>query len=90
MKAGDVTLLENTRFHEGETKGNVALAKEIAAMGDIFVMDAFSAAHRDHASSAGIAEFLPAFAGVWPTHSSSPKVITSGLPSARKTLKTQP
>lgn len=64
MKAGDVTLLENTRFHAGETKGNVALAKDMAALGDVFIMDAFSAAHRDHASSAGIAEFLPAYAGL--------------------------
>jgi len=64
MKQGDVALLENTRFHAGETKGNVALAKDMAAMGDVFIMDAFSAAHRDHASSAGIAEFLPAYAGL--------------------------
>ncbi len=64
MDFGDVLLLENTRFYPGETKGNVALAKDMAAMGDLFVMDAFSAAHRDHASSAGIAEFLPAYAGL--------------------------
>jgi len=64
MKDGDVMLLENTRFHAGETKGNVALAKDMAALGDVFIMDAFSAAHRDHASSAGIAEFLPAYAGL--------------------------
>jgi phosphoglycerate kinase len=64
MKEGDIALLENTRFHPGETKGNVALAKDMAAMGDVFIMDAFSAAHRDHASSAGIAEFLPAYAGL--------------------------
>lgn len=64
MDEGDVVLLENTRFHAGETKGNVALAKDMAAMGDLFIMDAFSAAHRDHASSAGIAEFLPAYAGL--------------------------
>ncbi|WP_416877776.1 phosphoglycerate kinase [Litorimonas sp.] len=64
MEEGDVVLLENTRFYAGETKGNVALAKDMAAMGDLFIMDAFSAAHRDHASSAGIAEFLPAYAGL--------------------------
>lgn len=64
MNDGDVTLLENTRFHSGETKGSVALAKDMAALGDVFIMDAFSAAHRDHASSAGIAEFLPAYAGL--------------------------
>ncbi|WP_409433307.1 phosphoglycerate kinase [Litorimonas sp. RW-G-Af-16] len=59
-----VVLMENTRFHAGETKSDPALAKKFAALGDIFVMDAFSAAHRDHASSAGIAEFLPAYAGL--------------------------
>ncbi len=64
MKAGDVMLLENTRFHEGETKGDDALAKDFAQFGDIFIMDAFSAAHRNHASSAGIAKHLPAFAGL--------------------------
>lgn len=64
MQEGDILLMENTRFHAGETKGNVALAKDMAAMGDLFIMDAFSAAHRDHASSAGIAEFLPAYAGL--------------------------
>jgi phosphoglycerate kinase len=64
MEPGEVLLMENTRFHPGETKGNVALAKDMAAMGDLFIMDAFSAAHRDHASSAGIAEFLPAYAGL--------------------------
>ena len=64
MKAGDVMLLENTRFHAGETKGDDALAKDFAQFGDIFIMDAFSAAHRNHASSAGIAKHLPAFAGL--------------------------
>ena len=60
----DVTLIENTRFHPGESQGDPALAKQWAALGDLFVQDAFSAAHRDHASSAGLAEFLPAFAGL--------------------------
>jgi len=64
MQAGDVMLLENTRFHAGETKGDDALAKTFAEFGDIFIMDAFSAAHRDHVSSAGIAKHLPAFAGL--------------------------
>jgi len=64
MKAGDVMLLENTRFHAGETKGDDDLAKDFAAFGDIFIMDAFSAAHRNHASSAGIAKHLPAYAGL--------------------------
>ncbi len=64
MKAGDVMLLENTRFHAGETTSDDDLAKAFAQFGDIFIMDAFSAAHRDHASSAGIARHLPAFAGL--------------------------
>jgi len=59
-----VMLLENTRFHPGETKGDTELAKSFAELGDIFVQDAFSASHRNHASSAGIAEFLPAYAGL--------------------------
>lgn len=61
---GDVLLLENTRFHAGETTGDTDLAKEYAALGDIFVQDAFSAAHRNHVSSAVIAQFLPAYAGL--------------------------
>ncbi|MEP1231088.1 MAG: phosphoglycerate kinase [Litorimonas sp.] len=64
MKAGDVMLLENTRFHAGETVGDNELAKAFAEFGDIFIMDAFSAAHRNHASSAGVAKYLPAFAGL--------------------------
>lgn len=64
MDAGDVVLLENTRFHPGEAKNDEALAKDFAAFGDVFVMDAFSAAHRAHASSVGIAAQLPAYAGL--------------------------
>jgi len=64
MKAGDVMLFENTRFHAGESKSDDALAKNFAEFGDLFIMDAFSAAHRDHASSAGIARHLPAYAGL--------------------------
>lgn len=64
MEVGDVTLLENTRFHAGETKNDDALAKDFAEFGDLFVMDAFSAAHRAHASSVGIANHLPAYAGL--------------------------
>lgn len=60
----DVLLLENTRFHEGETKGDEALAKAYAALGDVYIQDAFSAAHRNHVSSAVIAKFLPAYAGL--------------------------
>ncbi len=59
-----ITLVENTRFHAGETKGDEDLARQWAALGDIYVQDAFSASHRDHVSSAGLAKFLPAFAGL--------------------------
>ena len=64
MEAGDVTLLENTRFHPGETKNDNELAKSFAEFGDVFVMDAFSAAHRAHASSVGVAKHLKAYAGL--------------------------
>ena len=60
---GDVVLLENTRFHAGEEKNDPALAAELAALGDIFVNDAFSAAHRAHASTEGIAKLMPKAAG---------------------------
>ncbi len=63
MKDGEVLLLENTRFHPGEESNDPALARQMAALGDIFVNDAFSAAHRAHASTTGIAALLPAFAG---------------------------
>jgi phosphoglycerate kinase len=60
---GDVVLLENTRFQPGEEKNDPALAAELAALGDVFVNDAFSAAHRAHASTEGIAKLLPKAAG---------------------------
>lgn len=60
---GEVVLLENTRFHAGEEKNEPALAAEMAALGDIYVNDAFSAAHRAHASTEGLARLLPAAAG---------------------------
>ncbi len=63
LKAGDVLLLENTRFHPGEEKNDPAFARALAALGDIYVNDGFSVAHRAHASTAGIANFLPAYAG---------------------------
>ncbi len=62
-RAGDVVLLENTRFHPGEEKNDPALAAEMAALGDVYVNDAFSAAHRAHASTEGIAKLLPKAAG---------------------------
>ncbi|TGD42996.1 phosphoglycerate kinase [Pseudotabrizicola sediminis] len=59
----DVVLLENTRFHPGEEKNDPAFAAELAALGDIFVNDAFSAAHRAHASTEALARLLPSAAG---------------------------
>jgi phosphoglycerate kinase len=63
MKEGDVLLLENTRFHAGEEKNDPAFAKALAANGDLYINDAFSAAHRAHASTEGVAHLLPSFAG---------------------------
>ncbi len=63
MKDGDVLLLENTRFHKGEEKNDPAFVEALAALGDIYVNDAFSAAHRAHASTEGLARKLPAYAG---------------------------
>ena len=63
MKDGDVVLLENTRFHPGEEKNEAEFVEQLAALGDIFVNDAFSAAHRAHASTEGLARRLPAHAG---------------------------
>jgi len=63
MKDGDVLLLENTRFHKGEEKNDPAFASELAKLGDVYVNDAFSAAHRAHASTEGVARLLPACAG---------------------------
>ena len=54
-----ILLLENLRFHQEETKGDVEFAKELASYGDVYVNDAFSAAHREHASTAVIARFFP-------------------------------
>ena len=63
MMPGDIALLENTRFYKGEEKNDPAFTEKLAANGDIFVNDAFSAAHRAHCSTEGLANFLPAFAG---------------------------
>ncbi|MFA5592327.1 MAG: phosphoglycerate kinase [Micavibrio sp.] len=64
MKDGDILLLENLRFHAGEEKNDPAFVAELAALGDIYVNDAFSAAHRAHASTEGLAHRLPAAAGL--------------------------
>ncbi|MGF7148574.1 phosphoglycerate kinase [Sphingomonas zeicaulis] len=63
LNPGDIAVLENTRFHTGEEKNDPALVEEMAKLGDLYVNDAFSAAHRAHASTEGLAGKLPAFAG---------------------------
>ncbi len=63
LKPGEIMLLENTRFEKGETKNDPALAKAMASMADIYVSDAFGAVHRAHASTAGVADYLPAVSG---------------------------
>jgi phosphoglycerate kinase len=63
LQPGDIALLENTRFFGGEEKNDPAVADRFAALGDMYVNDAFSAAHRAHASTEGLAHRLPAFAG---------------------------
>ena len=63
LRPGDIAMLENTRFWKGEEANDPELAKAIAANGDFYVNDAFSAAHRAHASTEGLAHVLPAFAG---------------------------
>lgn len=63
MDDGDILLLENTRFHKGEEKNDPDFTKALAANGDIYVNDAFSAAHRAHASTEGLAHLMPAHAG---------------------------
>jgi len=63
LQPGDVAVLENTRFFAGEEKNDPALVADIAKLGDLYVNDAFSAAHRAHASTEGLAHVLPAFAG---------------------------
>jgi len=63
LEPGQVLVLENTRFHAGEEENDPAMAKQLARLADIYVNDAFSTAHRAHASTTGIARFLPSFAG---------------------------
>ncbi len=63
LKNGEVLMLENVRFHKEETKNNPEFAKELASMAEIFVNDAFGTAHRAHASTAGLADYLPSVCG---------------------------
>ncbi len=63
MKAGEILLLENVRFHPEEEKNDPAFARQLAKLGEIYVNDAFSAAHRAHASTEGVAHLLPTYAG---------------------------
>ncbi len=64
MQDGEILLLENVRFYPGEEKNDQELAKSFAALADVYVNDAFGAAHRAHASTEGIAHHLPAVAGL--------------------------
>ena len=63
LQPGGVIMLENTRFHTDEEKNDLELAKKMAALGDVYVNDAFGSAHRAHSSTEGVAHFLPAVSG---------------------------
>ena len=63
LKPGDVLMLENVRFHKEEEKNDAAFAKQLASLGEVYVNDAFGSAHRAHASTEGVAKFLPAISG---------------------------
>lgn len=63
LKAGEVLLLENLRFHSGEEENDAEFSRQLAALGDLYINDAFGTAHRAHASTVGIADYLPAYAG---------------------------
>jgi phosphoglycerate kinase len=81
LKDGEVLLLENTRFHAGEEKNEAAFVQELAKLGDLYVNDAFSAAHRAHASTEGLARVLPAFAGR--TMQAELEALSKGLENPR-------
>lgn len=63
LKSGQIMLIENVRFEPGETKNDPEFAKKLASLGEIFVSDAFGSVHRAHASTTGVADYLPAYAG---------------------------
>jgi phosphoglycerate kinase len=84
LKDGDVLLLENTRFHPGEEKNDPAFVQELARLGDLYVNDAFSAAHRAHASTEGLARVLPAYAGR--TMQAEIDALTRGLEAPARPL----
>ena len=63
LKPGEVLMLENTRFHKEEEKNDLEFAKKLAALGEVYVNDAFGSAHRAHASTEGVARYLPAVSG---------------------------
>ena len=64
LQPGEVLMLENTRFHPGEEKNDLELAKQLSVLGEVYVNDAFGSAHRAHASTEGVARFLPAVSGL--------------------------
>jgi phosphoglycerate kinase len=81
LKDGEVLLLENTRFHAGEEKNDPAFVQGLAKLGDLYVNDAFSAAHRAHASTEGLARVLPAYAGR--TMQAELEALSKGLENPR-------
>lgn len=82
MNGGNILLLENTRFYGGEEANDPQFAKALAELGDIYVNDAFSAAHRAHASTEGVAHLLPAYAGR--TMEAELKALEAGLGEPRR------
>ena len=84
LSEGDVALLENTRFHAGEEKNDPAFVRDLAKLGDLYVNDAFSAAHRAHASTEGLARVLPAYAGL--SMQAELEALTKGLETPARPL----
>ena len=83
LKEGEIMLLENVRFHREETDNEPEFAKKLASMAEVYVNEAFGAAHRAHASTAGIAEYLPAVSGFLIKRINS---IRKCLKQSRKTI----